>query len=103
MHGLNETLSQLMKRFTILIRTINNLVVNIRDVSDIGHVITHSLEIAIDHIKNHHHARMTQVTEVIHRHATDIQIHLARLKRLKSFFAAREVVVDFQHEKVGLR
>jgi hypothetical protein len=59
----------------------DDLVVDVGDVAHIGHAQAAGLEPALHHIKRHHHARMADVAQVVHRHAADIHAYMAGLDR----------------------
>ena len=83
---MNEPLGQRGDGLIVFHRTLDDLVVNIRNVSDIGHPIALGLEPTIDHIENDQYSRMPHMTEVINRHAADIHAHMAGFDGLKFFF-----------------
>src|SRR5690606_40217186 len=52
---------------------------------------------ALHHVEGHQHARMPQVTVVVHGHAAHVHAHLAGPGRLEWFFRTRQRIVDMQH------
>ena len=97
MHSIDKTLRQGGNRLTILNRTIDDLVVNIGDITDVNDLITTGSQPAHHHIKHNHHPGMANMTKVIDRHSTDIHLHLARLDGFKGLFRTTESVIDLQH------
>ena len=83
MHGINKAISESGDRLTIFNSAIDNLVVNIGDVADIKNLITAGAQPSDDHIKDNHDPGVTNVAEVIYRHAADIHLHLAGHNGLK--------------------
>ena len=101
MHRPDETLGQIGERFTVLIGAIDDLVINIGNIADIGDLIAERFQITIDHIKHHHHSGVPQMTEVVNRHATDIHPDLSRLQRDKLLLLMGKIIVDLQHNNSG--
>ena len=96
-HRPDETLGQRLERFAALVRPVDDLVVYVGDVAYVGHVVTQQAQVARDHVKHHHDARMPEVAQVVDRHAADIHVHAARVQRLEGLFGAGQVVVQVQH------
>jgi hypothetical protein len=96
LHGGDEAGSQAADGLAVLHRTTDDLVVDVGDVAHIGDLIATCAQPALHHIEGHQHAGMTDVAVVIHRHATHIQPHLARVQGFEGFFASGEGVVELQ-------
>ena len=97
MHRVNKTLCQSGNRLTILNRTIDDLVINIRDVADVNNLIATRTQPAHHHVKDNHHSGMTNMAKIINGHSTDIHLHLARLNGFKGLLGTTESVIDLQH------
>lgn len=59
MHGIDHTLGQRGDTFTILIGTLENLIVDIGNIAHVINVITTFTQIACDHVKGDHDAGVT--------------------------------------------
>ncbi len=80
-----------------LVRTIDDLVVDIGDIAHIGDIEAGSAQPAVDHIEHHHHARMAQMTIIVDGHAAYIHTDLAGHNRNEYLLFTSEGVVDFEH------
>ena len=96
MQGGNHAVGQAADGLAVLQRTLDDFVVNVGDVAHIGHPQPVAFEPALHHIKRHHGARMTQVAQVIDRHAADVHADVAGLNRRKMFQRTRQRVVNAQ-------
>ena len=101
-HRGNKTFGERLDALTIFLRTLNNLVINISNITHVCHFIAKTAQVPDDHVKHHQHASMAEVAQVIDRHAAYVHTHLARLDRHKFFFPACPGVEQFQHAS-GLR
>ena len=77
-------------------RAPDDLVLDVGDVADIGHLVAQLQQPAVDHVERHHHARMAHVAQVVDGHAADVHAHLSRLDGLEDFDATAQRVVDAQ-------
>src|SRR5690606_28931691 len=71
------------------------------DVGDVAHIVdgqSARAQPALHHVEGHQHARMPQVTVVVHGHAANVHAHLAGPGRLEWFFSTRQRIVDMQHD-----
>ena len=89
MQRLDHAIGQRPNGFTVVHRTLNDLVINIGDVAHIGNAIATGTQPALDHVKSDHGARMTQMTQVIHGHAAYIHAHMAGFDWRKRFQCTR--------------
>ncbi len=96
MHGFDHFIGQLADRDAALQSTPDDLVIDIRDVSHIGHLQIAGLEPPLNHIKSHHHPCVADMTQVIDRHATDIHAHVTGLKRSEGLQRTRKRVENAQ-------
>ena len=94
MHRGDHALRQRFKRFTVFIRTIDDLVVDIGDVAHIRQIVTAKTQPARHQVEGNHAATVTQVAVVVHGHAAHVHTHLVAIQRLENFFALGERVVD---------
>ncbi len=97
MHKTDEALSQLLNRFTLFAGPLDNLVIDIRDITNIGNIETRCPQVAHHDIKDHQNTGMPEMTIVVDRHSTDIDTYLARLDRDERFLFLAQTVVDPQH------
>ena len=72
MHSIDEKLSHLTNPAIRFDRALDDFVVNISDIADIGHLIALAAQPALNDIKTDQHAGMAQMAPVVHRHSTDI-------------------------------
>ena len=97
MHGPDETISQSCEILIVLIRPCDDLVIDISDVTHVRNIVTERFQKAENDIKDDHDPGMTEMAEVIDRHATNIHAHLAGLNGYEFLFLAAQVVMDSQH------
>ena len=88
MHVANEALSQIADFFALFYRPLDDLVINVGDVANIGDLIATGPQPALYSIEHNQHAGMADVAVVVDRHAADIHAHLARLDGLERFLGA---------------
>ena len=98
MHCRDVAVGQLLNAFAALVSAGDDFVINIRNITDVFHLIALRPEPAIDHIEYHHHTGVAQVTEVVNGHATDVHAHLPRMNRLQRGFFAGQGVIDREHD-----
>ena len=96
-HGGNETRRQGIHRFLVLSRALDDLVVDIRNVADVGHLIAGRAQPARHHVEHHHHTGVTEVAVVVDGHAADVHAYLPGHQRLEFLFFATQGVIDLQH------
>ena len=94
-HFLDKTFGQRGDRFIIPPGAVDDLVVNIGDISDIKHLQAPAFEITADHVEHHHDPRVPDVTKIIDRHAADIHAYLAGDDGLERFLLPAQAVIDF--------
>ncbi|MNR12663.1 hypothetical protein D3C85_1290310 [compost metagenome] len=101
-HVLDEARGELADGLAILGRAADDLVVDVRDVLHVRHVIASGAQPAVHHVEHHHHARVADVTIVVHGHAAHIHADLARFDWHERLLFTRERVVDVQllHEAI---
>jgi len=85
-----------------LIRSPDDLVVDVREVSDIGDLEISVAEIAADHIEDNGGSGVPDVAEVIDRDATDIQANPVFMERGEIFFFCGQRVVDAESHHSSL-
>ena len=95
--GLDEALGQRLHRLAVLLRALDDLVVDVRDVADERDVVARRLEVTAHDVEHDQHARMAEVAVVVDRDAADVHADLARLERLEDFLASGQRVLDLQH------
>jgi len=104
-HGRDEAVGQLADGLAVFHGPTDDLVVDVGDVADVGHVQTAGPQPAIDGIEYHQHPGVAQVAEIVNRHAADIHFHLAGFNGDEFLLFPGDGVIDFQHgqkEKWGL-
>ena len=95
MHGLDKTRGQVVIVLVVFIGALDDLVIDIGNIAYIGDIITPVAQIARDRIKNHQHPCVSEMAQVVHRHAADIHFHSAFFNRLENFLFTGLAVVDF--------
>ena len=80
----------------------NDLVVDIGDVVHIAHVKAARAQVAHDHVERNRSARVTNVAEIVHGHAADVDGDLARLERLEFHLLLGPGVVQTNHDALRL-
>ena len=75
-----------------------DLVVDVGDVADIGHVFgaIEMAQQAEQHVENDHRARVADMGEVVDRRPAHIHAHIRRVERRENPLFARERIVEFQ-------
>ena len=79
----NHAIGQAANGLAVFHCAADDLVFNVGDIAHIGHLEATDAQPALHHIKRQHRARMSQVTEVIDRHAAYIHADMALLNRNK--------------------
>jgi len=92
--GFDHAVGQGPNGLAVVKGALDDLVVNVGDVAHVGHPKAAGTQPALHHIKRHHGAGMTQVTEVIDRHAADVHAHMTGFERNKRLQRTRERVVN---------
>ena len=82
-HCSDEAIGQLGDALTIFIGAVDDLIIDVGDITHIIDLIANGAQPTGDDIKAHHDARMPHVTVVINRHAANIDAHLSCLHRRK--------------------
>ena len=86
--------AEMRDRFAVFDSALDDLVVDVGDVADVGHVVTGGLQPAVNHVENHHHAGVAEVAVVIDGHAADVHANLVRFDGGEYLFFAFQRVVD---------
>ena len=84
--GLDELFRKRLAGNAAFISTGNNLIVNVRVVTNVSHIIIAVLQVAVNDIENDIGPGVTDMTVIVDRHPTDIHPHLIRYKGLELFF-----------------
>ncbi len=77
-----------------LVGPVDDLVVDVGIVADIGHLIPAKTQVAVDHVKDDPGPGMADVAEVVDRHAADIHAHLAWYAGNKRFFFTGKGIIQ---------
>ena len=96
-HRRDEARGQRLDRLAVLLRALDDLVVDIGDVAHVGDVEPERAQPAPHHVEHHHDPRVAEMAVVVDRHAADVHAHLAGYQGDKLLLLASERVVDFQH------
>ena len=96
-HRGDEPRSQRIVGLAALARAIEDLVVDVRDVPDVGHAIAGCAEPAPRDVECDLRPGMADVDMVVDRHAADVHAHMAGLERRERFLPAGQRVVDPKH------
>lgn len=100
--GLDHAVGQRAYGFAVFDGAFDDLVVNVRDIAHVGDLQATCFQPALDHVKRHHGARVTQVAQVVNRHAAYIHADLAWNQGRKIFYFTRQrVVYPEAHELSG--
>ena len=86
----------------LLVGPVDDLVIDVRKVADIGHVISAVSEIAVDRVEDDGRPGMADVGEIVDRDPADIHPDLFLLEGNKFFFLAGQCVVDAKCHEVTL-
>ncbi len=78
---------------------IDDFVVDVGVVADIGDVISGKLQIAVDDVKDDVGAGMTDMAVVINSNAADVHADVSRPQRHKLFFAATQGIIKTQRHE----
>src|SRR5438876_294144 len=81
---------------SLLLRALDNLVIDVRKVFNKRHLEIQMLQIATDDIKDDCTARMSQMTLIVDRDAADVHPHPAGLERRKTLLAAGHGIENFK-------
>ena len=101
MHIPCEPFRQTGNGLAIFTGPIDDLVIDVRNVANIGHLISQCFQPAIDDVKRHHHACMSDMAVIVNGHAAYVHTDLARFNRFENLLASRQTVVYL--ETVHLR
>ena len=97
-HLLNEGsrvfLRNLLRRTPLLKSTIDNLIVNVRQILCKGNLVSCMHKVTAYYIKRQERACITDMYLIIHRRATDIHPNFALINGCKSLFAMRLSIVN---------
>ncbi len=96
--GLNEFGRDLVTTHTLLVRPLNNLVIDVGEILGKLDPIAGVFEIPANHIEYQRAPRMPDMAIVIDRHAAHIHPHGLRHERLERLLLSTEGIVDPEHE-----
>ena len=97
MHRFGKARRHSINRLIVLIGAIDNLVINISNITHVGHFVTFGAQVTHYDIKGNISARMTNVTVIVNRDPTYIQLHLTWGDGLKDFLTAAQGIKNGQH------
>ncbi|MNR14934.1 hypothetical protein D3C85_1314340 [compost metagenome] len=96
-HGGDHAIDQRLEGLAVVVGALDDLVVDVGDIAHIGHLIATLAQPAGDHVERHHHPRVTDMAEVVNRHAAHVHAHLVVHQRFEDVFAFGQRVVDREH------
>ena len=79
-----------------LVGAVDDLVVDVGIVADVGDIVAGILQIAEDHVEDHVGPGMADMAVVVDRYPADIHAGLAGDQRNEGFFFTRKGIVDTQ-------
>ena len=97
LEGCDKHIGQFLGGHASFICCLDNLVIYIRKVGNIGHIKASVFKITADGIKGHHTAGISDMDIVVNRRSTDIHPHLALFQRHKVTQTAGHGIVNFNH------
>ncbi len=88
MHFRDKASGQCIEILTILVGAGDNLVINIGNITNIGHMLfaINRAQMTINNIEHHQHPRVANMAHVIHGHAAHIQTHIFDIDGFENFF-----------------
>ena len=89
-------LGNLLAGNPFLVGPVDDLVVHVRVIADVGHFIAPEAEKAVDDVKDHRRPGMADMAAVIDRDPADIHPHFSLSQRGEFFFLLGQGIVDFQ-------
>ena len=90
---INKPLRQVQRSFTGFMSSIDNLVINIGEVRNIGYFISAIFKIPADGIKRDSTARVTDVDVIVNSRAADIHPDFSRVQRRECLFFPGHCIV----------
>ena len=96
--GSDVLVRNLLRRDAFFLGTVDNLIIHIRKIGNIGNLITTVFEITTNGIKSYRRTSIPHVDIVVHGWPTDIHLNLTVLNRDKFTQSAGHSVVNFNHE-----
>ena len=103
MKGPDVALGERLRRDPLLVRALDDLVLDVGDVADEAHPLSREAQVANEHVEHHHRARMADVAAVVDRHAADVESHLAGAKRRQRLDLPGQRVVQLQRHQRSTR
>ena len=89
-----ETPRQLIDRLAGLLGGVDDLVVDVGDVADVGDAAVVALEDPVQHVEDDHRAGVAEMGEVVDRGPAHIHAHMVRIDGLEPLLLAVERVVE---------
>ncbi|CIW08010.1 Uncharacterised protein [Streptococcus pneumoniae] len=96
--GSDVLIRNLLRRDAFFPGTVDNLIIHICKIGNIGNLIPTVLKIATNRIKSYRRTGVSHVDIVVHRWPTNIHLDLAVLNRDKFSQITRHGVIDFNHK-----
>ena len=96
--GSDVLIRNLLRRDTFFLGTVNNLIIHICKIGNIGNLVPTILKITTNGIKSYRRTGISHVDIVIHGWPADIHLNLTVLDRDKFSQITRHGVVNFNHK-----
>jgi len=96
-HEVDETGRQFADALFVFLRAPDDLVIDVGNVADVGHLQSARPQPPLNHVEDHQHAGVPEVAEVVDRHSADIHADLARGDRHEVLLFPGQRVVNLQH------
>ena len=97
LHGEREAPRELGPVLAVLRRALNDLVVDVGDVANVGDLEAARAQVALHQIEHRQHPRVTEVNVVVHGDAADVHAHFVAAQRLELRLAAGQRIMNFEH------
>jgi hypothetical protein len=97
MHRGRETARKVDPVLARLLRALNDLVVDVRDVADVGHLQPARAQVTLHQIEHGEHARVADMNVVVNCDPADVHPHFTGIQRLEAGLPAGERIMDGEH------
>jgi hypothetical protein len=96
-HRLDEARGEALDRLLVLLGALDDLVLDIGDVANVGDLVTERPQPAPDHVERDQEPRMPQVTIIVYGHPAHVHAHPPRIDGNEFLLFPRQRVIDLQH------
>ena len=94
-HFRDHTIHQRNKAFAIFVRTLDDFVVDVGDVTHVFQVVAQKTQVARDNVESNKGTAMADMTEIVNRNTTHVHADFPGMDRFKFLFLARHCIKDF--------